>query len=681
MKRKILILTSVVILISTLSLVILTAIGYIYSGKIDYETDELLFQNVHGDGATTYCAYNGFGNLCEVWVDRTSGGGDWCALEDIGEYLPLAFISMEDRDFYSHKGVNLKRTLLAMLNHIFPVKSRFGASTITQQVIKNISGDNEFTLKRKINEIMRAYHLENRHSKDDILEVYLNIVPMSENTWGVKDAARIFFSKKPDELTLAEAALIVGVTNSPTRYNPYRNPEEAKEKRNRVLYAMMDNEVISEDEYNSAKSEEIVLSGSIYTREFSSWFVESAKEELLSDLMEKRSASRSTANLLLRGAKVILSMDLRVQQILEEYFEDTANLPDEFNSGLKYGMTVIDNSTGRVVGLIGNGGKKNGERLMNYATLPITCGSVLKPLALYAPMLDAGKMNAATIFDDIPLYFNNTEEGLVGYPKNSPDVYNGYVCASDAVAFSKNTVAASIYNILGADNIKNNLVNNYGFNITENDKYIAPLALGQLSGGISIKALTAAYAAFANNGVIRNDNMYLCVIDRNDNILIEADNSEKRIMKKETAMIMTNLLEGVVERGTARSVTLKDTVDTAGKTGTSGGSLDKLFVGYTPYYTVGIWCGYDDGKRGVDKYTPNHIKIWDDIMASLHQNCVEDLNYKSFSTEGLVEVRFSRITGEYTEDEEDSLLGLFTKDNMPTGFIAEEYFPALKEKE
>ncbi len=681
MKRKILILTSLVILISTLIIGGLTLFSYIYSDRLDYGVDEELFRAARGGGAVSYYAYDKIGNLSQVWCDNSYGGGNWCEIEEVSEYLKIGFISMEDREFYSHSGVNIKRTLYALFNHIFHLGTRFGASTITQQVVKNISGDNEFTLRRKVNEIFRAYHLENRHSKDDILELYLNIVPMPNNTYGVKDASLMFFGKEPDNLSLAEAALIVGVTNSPTRYNPYRNPDAALEKRNRVLYAMLDNGAINKEEYELALSESISLSPNT-DRSISSWFIENAREDVLRDIMVKYSISLPSAGIMLRGGKVMLTMNPTVQSILEEYFENDNNLPYEHKQGLKYSMAVIDNSNGDLVAVIGNAGKKQGERLLNFAKVPITPASTLKPLALYAPMLDSGKINSATIFNDIPIYYNNTDNGLVGYPKNSPDVYDGEITLADAVAFSKNTVAGEIFNTLGEKSIRKTITQSYGFKLTENDNYLAPLALGQLSGGVSIIDLTRAYGAFANYGVIRNARSYLCALDRDGEVIVKSDKSESRIMKKDTAKIMTSLLSGVIERGTARSVTLSDTVDTAGKTGTSGGNLDKLFVGYTPYYTAGIWCGYSDGSTSVGKFYPSHLKIWDDIMKRVHYECVNDTEIKGFNTEGLLKLRFSSLTGEYTENTEDSLIGYFTKDNLPIGYISdkEEYEPVNEKR-
>ena len=251
--KKVLIRIASVIFIICFLLTIVSVSVIAYTGKnINYDLDEALFDKAGMDQTIYYYAYDKTGELVEVYKSSSDTIKEWASFDEISENVKLGFIAMEDREFYNHNGVNFKRTLYAVLNHIFKFKSSFGASTITQQVIKNISGDNESSVARKIKEIFRAVSLERKHSKDDIFELYLNVVPMTGNIYGVSAAAEIYFGKEASELSVAEAATIVGITNAPAKYNPYTKAEECIAKRNKVLYAMHTIGYISDIEYREA---------------------------------------------------------------------------------------------------------------------------------------------------------------------------------------------------------------------------------------------------------------------------------------------------------------------------------------------------------------------------------------------------------------------------------------------
>ena len=212
MKKILLYIGIFLLIISLVTVVVFGSFVYFTKKNVDYELDELLFQKSLEEDTVYYYAYDKSGEMIEVWKSFGKERREWVSIEDTSDNLIKGFIAVEDRDFYSHNGFNLKRTLAATLNYITKARGTFGASTITQQVIKNISGDNETTVKRKINEIFRAINLEKNHSKDEILEIYLNIVPMSDNIYGVCAAAEAYFSKEVSELSIAEAATIIGIT-------------------------------------------------------------------------------------------------------------------------------------------------------------------------------------------------------------------------------------------------------------------------------------------------------------------------------------------------------------------------------------------------------------------------------------------------------------------------------------
>ena len=622
-----------------------------------FSNDENLFSAVRKKGVTKLY-YDGSGNFGEeisgyVPIKFAELGmtekKDWVSYGDVSEHIKNGFIAVEDRLFFEHSGINVKRTFAAMLNFIFKRDSSFGGSTITQQVIKNISGENEKSVKRKVTEIFRAIHLEKNHSKEEIFEVYLNIAPMGEGVIGVELASERYFGKKSSDLTIAEAATIVGITNAPERYSPIRQPERCLNKRNKVLDSMHEMNYITDAEYEDAVNAPLsVIKENFLDSERSSWFVESVYDDVCRDLMKKYGYSRNAAEVMLKngGLSIYTTIDKSIQEKLEEYFENKNNFPEEINDGLQYSMVIVDSVTGSLRGIVGGVGEKNRGRILNYATVPRTPGSVLKPLALYAPLIDSKKITWATLFDDSPVSYKENSSGeMVGYPKNSPPIYEGEITVAKALEKSKNTVAVRLYELLGADSIFNNLKFNYGFStLIENekqsngriltDKAASPLALGQLTYGIPLRSLVEAYTVFPGDGELCSPKSYVAIYDSEGHEILTKTTEKRRIISAECARIMNQLLSGVVENGTASSVTLNQLVDTAGKTGTSGASKDKMFVGYTPYYTAGIWCGYSDSSKSVSYVPQNHLKVWDDIMCQIHSG-IYDSGMKEFPVLGL----------------------------------------------
>jgi len=612
----------------------------------------------------------------------------WTAYDDIGDNLKAAFMAAEDRKFFKHNGVDFRRTALALMNSFLRFKPKFGASTITQQVIKNISGDNEQTFSRKLNEIFRAIHLDNTHSKEEIFEVYMNIVPMGNGILGVGMASDYYFGKEPSELNHSEAALLVGITNAPSRYNPRLNPDKALKKRNNVLYAMLDFGVISEAEYNEAISLDIVLAD--YQPENSSvdsWFIETVCNDLTVDLAREKGISENAARVLIMngGLSVYTTVNPEIQGILEEYFENELNFPEDVKRGLNYSMVVTDSKNGNLLGIVGGVGRKSGNRLLNRATVTHTPGSALKPIALYAPLINDKRINWATVFDDFPVYFNEDKEGrYTPYPKNYPNLYDGLTTVDNALRLSKNTVAVRLYELLGKNRIFDSLKNDFGFSsLVDNeknksggrltDKAVAPLALGQLTRGVTLRELTQAYTVFPSDGQLSESRSYIKVFDSRGKLLIDNEPNTKRIYTKECARIMNRLLMRVTDSGTAKIITLGNTVDTAGKTGTSGNDVDRLFVGYTPYYTAGIWCGYDKNSQSIGRQSISHLEIWDKVMTKIHDERLKTCDYvEGFSVGGLEYLPYCKDSGElYSEkcllDPRASRLeyGYFTYDNKP----------------
>ena len=659
--------------IASLSLMTLGAVVYISvfaKNNVDVKRDEWLFDSAKVETFTEYYV-NGNEAPAEKSeyfpvLNKTVALGEhkkkWVELSSVSESVIKAFLSAEDREFYIHSGVNIRRTIYAMANSVLHFKSTFGASTITQQVIKNISGDNEVTLKRKLAEIIRAYNIEKNHTKDEILELYLNIVPMGENIYGIRAASEIYFGKDPSSLTISEAATLAAITNAPTRYNPHTNYNNCVKKRNDVLYAMLDNGAISESEYQIATNDVLsVLPISSSDETVSSWFIETVNYDVTRALMKECGLTETAAELLLRsgGLKIYTTESPGVQKRLEDYFYDESKFPSEVKNGLGFSMVISDSLTGDLLGIVGAVGKKRENRILNYALVPNTPGSSLKPIALYAPLIDSEKINWATVFDDVPVKFTKNGSSYTEYPQNYPKIYDGLITVKDSIRLSKNTTAIRLYEMLGGEKIYRSLKNNFGFDtlvrreITESGNILtdlapSPLALGQLSYGVSLRKLTEAYTVFSKNGEFSEGRSFIAVYDRDGQLVLDNRSDNRRVFSKECTGIMNKLLMNVTESGTASKITLKKRIDTAGKTGTSGDDKDRLFIGYTPYFTAGIWCGYTSGDKEIGKIAPTHLKIWDDIMTDIHIDALKNIpesEIKSFSYSGIIKAQYCKDSG------------------------------------
>ena len=649
MKRKILIITASIIIICTVLVATSALVVFIYYRKnVNTEYDEFLFKQEKGVSSTVVYANSSPSNNEYIPVRLDIGGQTkkiYYSLDEISNYLIDGFISVEDRNFYQHSGVDIRRTVYATVNYLSG-KGKFGASTITQQLIKNISGDNEVSIQRKATEIIRAYNVEKKHSKNEIMEVYLNVIPMGNEIYGVGAASEIYFGKSPKDLNVVEAATLIGITNAPSAYDPYKNPEKCLEKRNRILQVMFSQGIIDNDELLLSLDSPLSINGKSYENA-DSWYVETVIYDVVRDYAEKMNVSESMARLVILsgGFSIYTPIDLRVQNILDNVFTDLDYLPAETKDGFNYSMIVINPQNGDILGIIGGAGKKTQNRILNQAQVPHPPASTLKPIALYAPLIDENVINWSTVFDDTPIRFIEKDGEFYEYPHNSPDRYDGLMTVKDAIKYSKNTVAIRAFNMRGAENVFNTLKYDYGFDtLVESrknasgsiltDKAEAPLALGQLTDGVSIRKLTESYTAFPNYGKKMQSRTYLYVTDKDGEVVLNKDVKYNMVFSEETGKIMNQLLSEVVKGGTAKSITLNEITEVAGKTGTSTKNRDKIFVGYTPSLVAGIWCGYND-NRSINATSPSHLQIWDKVMKEIYEVCYSGRSEK-FITDGLI---------------------------------------------
>ncbi|MBQ0125133.1 MAG: transglycosylase domain-containing protein, partial [Clostridiales bacterium] len=462
----------------------------------------------------------------------------WTDIENVPSHVIDAFVSIEDHRFFDHNGIDTRRTAGAIMSFLNKSSSDYGGSTITQQLIKNLTGDDEITVKRKLTEIMRALKLEKSVSKTDILEAYLNTVYLSNGCYGIETASEYFFSKPVSELSLSEGAALAAILKYPYKYDPVKHPENNDERRKTVLFRMYELGKISKDEYESAINEEIKLNVSkrITAARHLSWFEETVIDEVRRDLCEKYGYSKSAAADMIYGGglSIVTTVDPEMQTALEKIYENERNFP---TSGVletpESAAVIIDSKSGALLAVVGARGEKTSDRILNYATrLTRSPGSVIKPISVYAPALDKGIITWATVFDDVPVSFSKNDDGsYTMWPKNNPRVYSGLTNVNHALETSINTVSVRILQKLKA-RYSYSFLKNVGITTLVESRKMpngkiatdiseAPLALGAVTDGCTLYQLCGAYSFLADGGVYRKPYSYTAVYDRNGNPILE----------------------------------------------------------------------------------------------------------------------------------------------------------------
>lgn len=554
----------------------------------------------------------------------------WVSIDQIPANLQNAFVAIEDERFYKHHGVDLKRTIRATFNYLaHDQDSSYGGSTITQQLVKNITGEKEDTPKRKIQEMYRAFVLERKLSKTEILELYLNTIYLSERCNGVQTAAKLYFDKDVSELTLPECVAIAGITQFPTKYDPILNPENNKEKSRLILNKMVELGMISDAQREDAINTPLALNPNYeeVRAGTQSYFVDALIDDVLKDLQKVGYSEAAAKKMLYSGGLQIYStVDLEVQAIMEDVYKDDSNFPAG-RDGLEIesAMVVMDPYTGEVKGLVGGRGEKTENRVLNRATQTVRQpGSTIKPIGVYGPALEYGVINLNSSILDAPLEVNGWK------PKNSYKGYRGLVSVKSAVASSMNIPAVRVLQQLGVENSFRFMTENLHISsLVESrevngkvysDKGLASLALGGLTDGISVLEMTAAYAPFVNSGVYSAPHLYTKVYDRNGKLLLERNGTKNVAMSEYAASAMTKLLQGVVSGGTGSRANFGN-MAIAGKTGTTSEDKDRWFVGYTPYYVSAAWVGFDSPKslRYISGTNPA-LLVWRAVNERLHEN-------------------------------------------------------------
>ena len=643
-------------------------------------------------------------------------------ITDIPECVQNAFVAIEDARFYKHSGVDLQGILRAVFSALSDEKVTQGASTITQQLLKNqvFGGGNEKSffgkVSRKIQEQSLAIKLESTIDKKKILEYYLNTINLGQNTMGVETASKRYFGKSVSKLTVSEAAVLAGITQNPTEYNPITEQQNNEAKRKIILKNMLDQKYITEDEYEEALGDDVYSRIQDINKEkrtssygdINSYYVDAVIENVVSDLKQKLGYTETQAyNAIYReGLKIYTCQDQSLQKICDDVINNDKYYQKNTKSYLSYQLKVkksdgetelytegdvrafindahkkrisfyfknrkkaekyiklfkkknldkhdkilsesinlikqpqasfvlMEQSTGKVRAIVGGRGEKTANRTLNRAaSSKRQPGSTFKVLSTYLPALDTSGFTLANVMDDAPYKYPGTNKRVKDWDSSG---YKGLTSLRQGIVDSVNIVTVKTFQKVTPQTGFDYLLN-LGFTTLVDRRETSdgqiysdiqlPTALGGLTDGVTNVELTAAYAAIANGGTYIKPVYYTKIVDSKGNVLLQNSKSGKKVMKNTTAWLLTDAMKDVIKRGTGKKAAFKKIkMPQAGKTGTTSDNTDFWFEGYTPYYTAGIWLGYDSMFT---QMSGSASKImWRDIMEKVHK--VKKLKNKNF---------------------------------------------------
>ena len=562
--------------------------------------------------------------------------------EDIPQDFITAIISIEDKKFYRHHGVDFKAVMRAVKARVTHGRITQGGSTITMQLAKLMYLNPDDTWQYKVEQMFLAIELEGRYSKEKILEFYLNNVYFANGYYGIEAAARGYFGKSCQELSLGQLCFLCSIPNNPTLYNPLKNFDNTVKRKNRILDQMLDDGVITKVDYDEAYQEEIKLNiQEVQKRDYIQTFVSycairelmkkngfefknsfADKEERETYETEYDDAYSTAQQMLLnKGYKIYTSFDLKKQKKLQKAVNhNLSGFKDKETNGtykMQGSAVCIDNKTGRVVALVGGRSQETEGLSLNRAYQSYRQpGSSIKPLIVYTPTLERGSTASTTVHD----------YKFKGGPSNSSGRYYGYVSLRFAVEQSLNTVAWQLFEKLKPEvGLQYLLDMNYS-KIVKSDYYLSA-SLGGLTYGTSTLEMASGYATLENDGKYREPTCIVKILDSDGNEIVSDKVEQKSVYKKDSAHAMVDILTGVIKRGTARGLGLDNGQPSAGKTGTTNDKKDGWFCGFTPYYTTAVWVGYDSPKTVADLYGSTYPgRIWHEYMNEIHK----DLDVKEF---------------------------------------------------
>lgn len=631
--------------------------------------------------AQTSIIYAYDSNKQQVELLRLHGAENrvWIDYDDIPQDMIDAFRDLEDKRFEEHQGVDWTRTILGV------AKSKFsqGGSTITQQLIKNLTGEDGRMASRKFYEILNALNVETHYPKRTIMEFYLNTVYLGNGCYGIKTAAEVYFGKDVEDLNAAECAVIASITKAPATYDPLTEPEENKDRQEYCLSCMLEQESLTQEEYDEAIEYELIFTNSdnykgsqvtetiedIEDKEYteddikftdtslddgkSSYYVEYVIDDVIEDLMEEYDLTYNEAwkKVFFGGLRIYAAVDLDVQRAAEEVYVKRLTFPDESGAEVQVqsAMTIMDYN-GRVVAMVGGAGEKTTFRGLNRASQsPRQPGSSIKPVSVYAPAIENDTITWSTMVQNYGIRMGSSRwpvnyDGSMGSP-------NSFTTVQYAVAQSYNTVPAQIVYDMGIDPCMDFLVKDLKFStlVTNEDDpnydgNYSSICVGGMSHGVTTLDMTAAFAVFGNNGYYYEPYSYYKVTNNDGSeVLLEGgDKPGEQVLSESSAGVMRQLLRTVVTGGTGGGYGVNG-FETFAKTGTTTDDKDRWFVGGTPYYVAAVWYGYDEPKPIRNTSGNPAGKIFKKVMDAAHDG-LEDLSFPSAS--GVVARKYCKISGD-----------------------------------
>ncbi len=557
----------------------------------------------------------------------------WVDIDHIPLYMQQAVIAIEDERFETHYGVDWKRTISAFANLILKFSStEYGGSTITQQLVKILTGDNSHDVTRKMTEILRAIDMEKSYSKDEILEAYLNMLPLTGDIQGVAVGANYYFGKNIEDLTLAECAALASITQNPSYYHPYYHPENLRDRQQTVLYKMYELGYITEDEYAQAIGQELVLKSSIKMVSTQDFYTDMVVESVISDLMDTYGYGYSQAEAMVYygGLNIYSYENPDLQERIEALYRDESIYPASRSGDAedpRVAFFALDYD-GRVVATVGDRGEKAGDRVQNIATMSKRQpGSSIKPLASYSLAIEYNLVHYSTMLLDEPII--RLSSGSLWPPNYNKEQF-GTIPVEMGLQASVNTIAVKLLSEVGLQRSYNFLTDVLNFttlvDATEDgasDINYAPLGLGGFTYGVYMSELTAGYEMFGNGGYY---NGFYCYdrVERDGKVLLQNEPLGIRALEPDTSYVMNRMMQRVIRgpRGTLRSVagpSWSSEWDIFAKTGTTDENNDVVAVGGTPYYVASCWFGYRYNQEMTYTQSQAVKKLWNLGMLELHK--------------------------------------------------------------
>lgn len=635
----------------------------------------------------------------------------WVDYEDISQNMLDAVVAAEDKRFYTHKGVDWYRTAGAFFSN----GDGGGGSTITQQLIKNLTGDDEVSWERKLREIFRALSLEEKYTKIDILESYLNNIWFGGMVYGVGAASQYYFGKDASELNIGEAAVLAGMIRNPSKMSPYYDLARSKQQQNYALRCMYEQGMISTQDYEAFRENKIQVrfAKPVYGDDYGyidertlaeddddsdfvpevqdkpyeaykwngdykvsqDWYVDAAIDQVINDYADLKGITYTSAKneLYNGGYKIYINENMKLQKILEEKYLDPYTVLSYYDASapekdLIQSAFIIMDYSGTVQAVVGGLGEKPGDGAFNRATQATRSpGSTMKPISTYSLAVQKNLITYSTFIPDAQINIGTEDE-----PRMWPENYGGVVGdgtlrpAWYGVQHSLNTLAVRIGRMNTTKAMYNQLTQMLGFTtLVEQDMALSPLSLGALTNGAKLVEVAAAYQIFGNGGIYYRPMFYSKVEDSKGNVILEQDFYGTQAVDSDTAWVTNRMIYKVVngDSGTGRLAKL-DNVEVIGKTGTSNAGTDLLFMGLTPDYIGGLWVGYDDSREigGGDGWRAV-ASIWKNVMQDI-QDTSQILKFTPESS--VVEKQYCTMTGLLATNKCNTTdIGYYRQSNLP----------------